>query len=189
LIAFFDNCVETMATQITGYWTFFCNPAKWEIDRFLATDPQYDTYEVTRWQRDYCKPGQLGVIRVGVDRRTKRQLRDRHRLRAGIYALVEVVSEPYHTEQAPDGFWLEWNEQHAEKPSIDIRILGNFLNHPILIDELRLLPEIDDPYLLNGFRAASMPLREESFKGILRLTGEDALLAKVEASSLSLRDR
>jgi hypothetical protein len=171
-----------MATEITGYWTFFCNPAKWEIDRFLSTNPTYDTYEVTRWQQDYCKPGQLGVIRVGVDRRTKRQLGDRHRLRPGIYALIEVVSEPYHREQPPDDFWLTSSEQQSEMPNIDIRFLGNFLNHPIFIDELRLLPEIDDPYLLNGFRAASMPLRKESFKGILRLTGDDELLAKVERS-------
>ena len=26
-----------MATEFTGYWTFFCNPARWYIDEFLAT--------------------------------------------------------------------------------------------------------------------------------------------------------
>ena len=29
--------------DVTGYWTFFCNPKKWEIDRFLESNIEYDT--------------------------------------------------------------------------------------------------------------------------------------------------
>jgi hypothetical protein len=174
-----------MATEITGYWTFFCNPARWEIDRFLATNPPCDTYEVTAWQQHHFKPGQLGVIRVGVDRRTKRQLGDRSRLQPGVYALVEIMTEPREREQPPDPFWLDWTEQEAEKPIVDIRFLGNFLHNPLYLDELRLLPEINDPYLIYGFQAASMPLNEQSFKAILSLTNGDPLLENVQTSPIS----
>jgi hypothetical protein len=56
-------------TQPTGYWTFFCNPAKWQIDEFLATGREDDDYQITTWQADWFRPGQLGVVRVGVDNR------------------------------------------------------------------------------------------------------------------------
>ena len=83
-----------MTTEVTGYWTFFCNPAKWQIDQFLATNTEYDTYRVNDWYKDSVKPGQLGVIRVGVDKRTKEQLGTRQKLSSGIYAVVEILDSP-----------------------------------------------------------------------------------------------
>jgi len=63
-----------MSVQTTGYWTFFCNPAKWAIDEFLSKNIEYDDYLVTEWQSEWFKPGQLGVVRVGVDTRSLRVL-------------------------------------------------------------------------------------------------------------------
>lgn len=59
-----------MKVQPTGYWTFFCNPAKWEIDEFLKTNTEIDTFAISNFHKDYFKAGQWGVIRVGIDKRS-----------------------------------------------------------------------------------------------------------------------
>jgi len=158
-------------TEATGYWTFFCNPAKWEIDKFLATATDDDTYQITNWQRDFFQPGQLGVIRVGIDRRNKKQLAGRPKLESGIYAIVEVQSSPIKREMGPDKFWLDWTEEEKQKPVVKIHFLKNLLTDPILLSTLKNDSEIDDSYLLQGFQAATMPLTQQSFQRILERAG------------------
>ena len=45
--------------KITGFWTFFCNPAKWQIDDFLLKGKKFDSFEVTAWQEKYFEPVSL----------------------------------------------------------------------------------------------------------------------------------
>ena len=63
-----------MSVKYAGYWMFICNPKKWEIDRSLMSGRSYDSFIITEWQKDHFKPGQLGIVRVGIDRRNKTQL-------------------------------------------------------------------------------------------------------------------
>src|SRR4051794_10605310 len=86
-IAYLARGPSAVKTQTTGYWTFFCNPAKWQIDEFLATNRETDDYQITDWQEVWFKPGQLGIVRVGVDQRTKGQLGSKERLSPGIYGI------------------------------------------------------------------------------------------------------
>ena len=102
--------LEFGSTSFTGYWTFFCNPTKWQLDRFLETNGTYDTYQVTKWQRHHFKPGQLGIIRVGNDNRNKSQLNGRKKLIPGVYAIVEIMSEAHIRNEKPDNFWIEWKK-------------------------------------------------------------------------------
>lgn len=62
-----------MKLKPTGYWTFFCNPAKWENDRFLKTNTKIDTFTISDYHKDFFKIGQWGLIRVGIDKRRKHQ--------------------------------------------------------------------------------------------------------------------
>lgn len=78
----------------TGFWTFYCNPKKWEIDKFLGDNILEDTYSITEDQKLLFSKGQFGVLRVGVDRRNKKELGGRNKLEPGIYAIVEVVDKP-----------------------------------------------------------------------------------------------
>ncbi len=160
----------TNRTEFTGYWTFFCNPARWEIDRFLETNRKMDTYQVAEWQKESFSPGQLGVIRVGTDRRTKKQLGERKRLEAGIYGIVEIQSKPSVRQDQPDKYWLDWSQKELEKPVVEIYYLENLLDHPILLSDLQGDEQIDDPYVLHGFQASSMPLTEQSFQRIMEIT-------------------
>jgi len=64
----------------TGYWTFFCAPKTWAIDGFLATNNEYNTYRVNKTYKDLVKPGQIAVIRVGIDNRNKEELGGKKKL-------------------------------------------------------------------------------------------------------------
>lgn len=156
-----------MTVDVTGYWTFFCNPAKWEVDRFLENDPHEMTYMVTTWQADFFQTGQLGVIRVGGDRRTKKILAGRPRLEPGVYAIVEVVGPALTGGREPDEYWLDWSEEKSGRPFVELRILKGLLDDPLLFKDLELAAR-EDPYLVDGFQAASMPLSPSAFRAVRR---------------------
>jgi predicted HNH restriction endonuclease len=173
---------EKNNSKFTGYWTFFCNPSKWEIDKFLMTETEYDGYQVTPWQQKAFSEGQLGVIRVSTDKRTKAELNGRPKLEAGIYAIVEITSKSYQRTDKPDEFWTDWNEKENEKPIVNIRYIKNLINSPILIKDLKKEQEIElDKYLLNGFQASSMPLNKNTFEFIIEKIGNiDIILNNIE---------
>lgn len=152
--------------EFTRYWTFFCNPVKWEIDDFLNSNEKYDTFTVTDWQKDWFQKGQLGVIRVGVDRRTKEQLRGKSKLKPGIYAIVEVLSVATYRREPKPQYWLEKVEQTRERYRVDIKIIRNLINNPILLDEIKHAPIQFDKHLIEGFQASSMPLNPSTFEWI-----------------------
>lgn len=163
-----------MKIEITGYWTFFCSPAKWEIDKFLSSNIEYDTYQVTKWQKDYFQVGQLGVIRVGIDKRTKTQLDGSFRLQPGIYGIVEILSKAHPRAEKSGKFWLKWSDKELKNPVGDIRYLKNLLNRPLLLKDIENDDAIKlDKYLISGFQASSMPLQERTFKRILELVGDE----------------
>ena len=78
--------------NFTGYWILYCNPKFWAIDEFLETKEVYSSWKITDWQKKYFQKGQKAVIRVGNDTRTKTELACKTRLKPGIYAIVEVLS-------------------------------------------------------------------------------------------------
>jgi hypothetical protein len=168
-------------TQFTGYWTFFCNPAVWAIDEFLSSHLQKGFYFITDWQEDWFKPGQLGVIRVGTDRRTKRQLKNKGRLQPGVYAIVEVLGTPRHLGTAKGPFWVADMTGAENRLVVDIQYIHNMLENPLLLKQLKVDPNINDDYLIEGFQASSMPLDPSTFRRIVSLTErEDYILENIK---------
>ena len=170
-----------MTTEITGYWTFFCNPAKWEIDKFLATNTEYDTYQVNDGYKDSVRPGQLGIIRVGVDSRTKEQLGGRPKLSSGIYAIVEILDTPEISTEISQ-FYLKEEDQGQDKLRVKIRYLKNLLNRPLLLETLKQNSITNqDQYLIKGFQRSTMPLRKDTFAEITNLLGiDDQIFSNIE---------
>ena len=85
--------------EYTNYWIFMCNPQKWEIDDFLTDlkneeNSAINSWTIPKWQYDYFKPNQYGVIRVGNDKRTKNELNGKEKLDRGVYVIVKVLSTP-----------------------------------------------------------------------------------------------
>ena len=167
--------------EVTGYWTFFCNPAKWEIDLFLATNTEYDKYQVNEWYKDTIKPGQLGIIRVGIDNRLKEQLQGRQKLNFGIYAIVEVLDTPKKSMD-DSNFYLNEEDKAQEKFRVKIRYIKNLLDDPLLITTLKQNSIINkDQYLIEGFQRATMPLKKKAFDEIIDLIGSnDQIFSNIE---------
>ncbi|WP_186311357.1 HNH endonuclease [Bacillus toyonensis] len=171
----------------TGFWTFFCNPQKWAIDDFLMSGEIYDTFSITEWQKNWFKKGQLGIIRVGRDRRTLEQLRGKPRLNSGVYAVVEILNAPILTSNAKEGYWLENNEE--ERYRVPIKYLRNLLNNHILLGNVDFTPSEIDKYLLDGFQASSMPLNPGAFNNILdKIGGIETLDFEFNNTELESKD-
>ncbi|PEM90667.1 HNH endonuclease [Bacillus toyonensis] len=150
----------------TGFWTFFCNPQKWAIDDFLASNKVEDTFSITGWQRGWFKKGQLGVIRVGHDYRNKEQLNGKPKLKRGIYAVVEVIGEPIYSSER-DGHYYEESDQETYR--VPVKYIRNLLNRPVLLEDLNLEDHEYDKYLVEGFQASSMPLNPQTLLKISKM--------------------
>lgn len=155
------------------YWVFVCNPKKWAIDRFLDRRVEHDTWGIRPSDRARFAPGQLGIIRVGVDRRSVEERNGNPPLDAGIYAVCEIESEAFAGTGASDEFWAPGEAREPGWPTVTIRYLRAYLDRPLTIEALQATaPEIS-PLLLNGFQAASFPISRDDFQTVVRLLGED----------------
>ena len=156
--------------DFTGYWLFFCNPKKWNIDVFLESGTIYDTFTVRDWHKDQFTKGQLGLVRVGHDHRTKDQLNGRERLERGIYAVVEVLREAELKEETVPDYWND-EDLGGKRYRVDIKCLNNLLGRPILISDLKTDSYSYDSHLIDGFQSSTMPLEAESFNRIIEKIG------------------
>jgi len=153
--------------EFTGYWTFFCNPKRWIIDDFLSRGETYDYLTVTDGHKDLFRKGQLGVVRVTHDRRTKEQLKGKEKLKRGIYAVVEILDEASLREEPEPSFGNE-NSLRKERYRVRVKFIKNLLNNPISIGSPIFEGENYDKHLIEGFQAATMPLKSETFKAIMQ---------------------
>jgi predicted HNH restriction endonuclease len=155
------------------YWTFVCNPRKWAIDSFLEKQIEHDTWGIRPSDQARFAPGQLGLVRVGVDRRSIEERSGKPPLEAGIYAVCEVESEVFSGTGANDEHWADGASREPGWPTVRIRYVRTYLGKPLTIESLRTqAPELS-PLILNGFQAASFPISTEDFHRIIDLLDED----------------
>lgn len=153
------------------YWVFVCNPKKWAIDRFLQSRIDLGTWGVRPSDADRFAPGQLGIVRVGVDRRTEAERGGRPPLEPGIYAICEVESAMFPGTGEADAFWAADEAPKPGWPTVRIRYLKTFLTEPLTIVRLRnVAPELS-PLLLNGLQASSFPIAPADFRKAAELLG------------------
>lgn len=150
----------------TGYWTFFCNPNKWAIDEFLLSGQTIDSFSITSWQKDWFEEGQIGVIRVGHDQRTKSQLQGRPRMGRGIYAIVQINGAPF-KDMLHDEFY--YTDDRTERYHVPIRYVHSLYADPILLEEWEVEENEYDAYLFEGFQASSMPLNPATFNAVKQM--------------------
>lgn len=164
---------DTSEEEAERYWVFVCNPKRWAVDRFLADGAERDTWGVRPSDATRFAPGQLGIVRVGVDTRNRAERNGAPRLEAGIYALCEVESETFPGTGANDAYWADGAARRPGWPTVRIRYLRRYGNNPLTIARLRAeAPEISH-LLLNGLEAASFPIDAQDFHAVMGLLGED----------------
>ncbi len=168
--------------DITGYWFFSCSPSIWEVDLFLKTNPEYGKYTINKNHRDKIWPGQLGVIRVGTDRRSKHKLQGRDKLHPGVYAIVEILDFPIWSIDEDDEFYVDKTLNKKERFRVKIRYLKNLINNPLLIRTMETNPTINqDTLFIHGFQSATWPLTKNAFNEIINTIGiRNQVLVNVE---------
>ncbi len=164
--------IQTEHVADGPYWVFVCNPKKWAIDRFLDRRIELDGWGVRPSDSAAFAPGQLGIIRVGVDRRTHAERNGEPPLRPGIYAICEVESGTFPGTGATDEFWAEDAARAPGWPTIKIRYLKTYLGRPLTIERMRAEAPDLSPLLLNGFQASSFALSAADFHRVVELMGE-----------------
>jgi predicted HNH restriction endonuclease len=167
------NVPGMIQPQPVPYWVFVCNPKKWAIDRFLDRNIEHDTWGVRPSDRQRFAPGQLGIIRVGVDRRAVEERGGKPPLEPGIYALCEVESEAFSGTGANDEFWNDEAGREPGWPTIRLRYLRTYLHRPLTIARLRAERPSISGLVLDGFQAASFPISADDFHAVIELLGED----------------
>ncbi|TMW71208.1 HNH endonuclease [Alteribacter natronophilus] len=155
----------------TGYWTFFCNPKKWHIDKFLSSSTVIDNFSISKHHKDYFNKGQLGVVRVGYDKRTKAELQNRPRLKRGVYAIVEILDVPKLMKSTKKEYGEDEKEDEEDRLRVSIRCLKNLLHNPVLLEQLNLSAEVSDKHLVKGQQGSTMPLNPSAFENLLSKVG------------------
>ena len=155
------------------YWVFVCNPRKWAIDRFLRSEIEHDTWGVRPSDKDRFAPGQLAIVRVGIDQRAVKELNGSPRLVSGIYALCQVESSAFPASGANDRFWAPSEKRDAGWPTVQVRYLRSYLGRPLAIGRLRAEAPGLSRLVLNGFQASSFPISAEDFRTVMTLLDED----------------
>ncbi len=155
-----------------SYWVLVCNPKKWAIDQFIDRGRDHDTWGVRPSDRERFAPGQLAIVRVGVDRRSAEERKGKPPLDAGIYALCEIESEAYDGTGAGDEFWAPGEGREPGWPTVKVRYLRSYFDRPLTIEKLRAEKPDISPLLLNGFQAASFPIPPNDFRAVMDLLGE-----------------
>ena len=159
--------------EASSYWALVCNPRKWAIDQFLPRDITHDTWGVRKSDAVRFAPGQLAVVRVGVDDRSAKDRQGQDKLEAGIYALCRIESEAFPGTGASDEFWSEGEGREPGWPTVKIHYLRTFLTKPLTIARLRSEMPNATSFLLDGLQASSFPITAEDFQGIVELLGDD----------------
>ncbi len=163
--------------DFTGKWIFICNPKYWDVQNFLLDlkddkIDRFDTWSVPEWQIKEFKPGQLGVIRVGHDTRTKKSRNGKPRLERGIYAVVRIVSYAKVKNGVLDNTYNLSEDASYTKKSyyIELEYISNLIENPILVEAMKSDKVLHaDVFLIDGFQASSIPLKEKSMKQIILL--------------------
>ncbi|MBV6483784.1 MAG: hypothetical protein KFKLKKLM_00239 [Flavobacteriales bacterium] len=172
----------------TGFWIFFCNPKFWQIDEFLETDEINSTWRITDWQKDYFQEGQLAIIRVGKDTRTKDELAGKEKLKAGIYGVVEIMSQAMPIPDSDGRFWINPEKYEDKRLRVRIKYVKKLLDNPILLSDLKNLTDFqDEKVLLNGLRASSWSIEKETFDKILEIVDSN-IETVIEATTAELND-
>lgn len=175
-----------MEMEYTGYWLFICNPKQWAIDDFLDQKTEISTWKITNWQKDYIKIGDKAIIRVGIDKRNKKELNGKNRLESGIYALVEIIGKPEYKTDIKDDFWIEEGKSSEFAWRAKIRYLESFISSPIEIKDLKGISDFDENSpLIKGRQASSWPISKNEFKSLLTLSGKaKAEIEEIERAEL-----
>jgi predicted RNA-binding protein with PUA-like domain len=155
------------------YWVFVCNPKRWAIDQFFERGIERDGWGIRPADQARFAPGQLGFVRVGVDRRSNKERKGKPKLEPGVYALCEVESEAHPGRGGTDDFSPNGAVHGPGWPTVDVCYLRNYAAQPLTIARLRRERPNISRQLLEGFQAATFPISADDSHAVMELLGEN----------------
>lgn len=154
-----------------NHWTFLVNPKYWYIDDFLNSARVDDEiyYSIREYDKDKMKIGDMGVLRVGSDSTTKKELNGKNKLESGVYAIVEVTSDPEFKKDDDSEFYANIENANKIEWRVRIKVIKNLINTPIIFNEKNNAFLNKDKYLIKGHQAADMPLLKDTYDEVINL--------------------
>lgn len=170
----------------TGFWVFYCNTQQWRGDEWLARGHEKLWYKVSKHHRDEMAPGQRGVIRFAKRRGNARL--GRKAIEVGVYALVEVLGPSEFRPDPDDGFYAPGIELPKAAWRVQLRIVANLVEAPILVSALPDSAAFKP--IRVGRQMSSIAIAETAYRYIETLAGHepvrvDADIARQSESELA----
>ncbi len=167
----------------TGFWIFLNNPKYWDLEEFLTDNKSENKtllWSTHRSQKNLFSPDQYGILKIGTDTRTKKNLRGKNRIESGVYAIVKIKSHAKNMDdlkkEGDESIWynkylLDEDATYLNgKYYVELKIVKNLIDFPLLFKDVSEVSEIkNDRYLRSGVRTFTLPLSEKCFNKILKL--------------------
>ena len=134
-------------------WLFQANPQRYDILNALADErSNEDMWLVSRYKKE-IKKGDIGLIWMSGKE-------------AGIYAVVEIISDPEFLVDSSvvSQYWINDEDRQQRRLRIKYRYKIKFPDRPIYKQELKNIPELSNLSIFNFSQGTNFPVRDEEWK-------------------------
>lgn len=149
----------------TGYWMFVCNRDIWNGEAYLRDGGNTLLYKVGDHNRTEVQAGDLGLLRLSMQRRVPRKPR-------AVYALVVVLEQPTMRSDPDERYYTDAMDARNEAWRARLQILVNLVDAPIEVEKLP--GEEDFNRLKRALRTPTIPISRHAFSIIFNQSGAAA---------------
>ena len=137
-------------------WIFQANPKKFNILKALL-DRAVNSWRVKQYPKN-IKKGDIAIIWICGKK-------------AGIYALVEITSDPKVTEipVSSEKYWHDQKLKENSKLRVDVKTIKNLVYNPVLKIQLKRIPELKELSILKYFQKTNFPVKKFEWEIIKKL--------------------
>ncbi|MGN6277708.1 MAG: HNH endonuclease [Sphingomonas sp.] len=156
----------------TGYWLFLSNPTRWDAAAWRASEADELLYLVSKDDRNFIQPGDLGLLRVNKRRGQPAEL----------IAAVEVLEAP-RSQPEPDPTFFRIESDAAPALRVKLSVISKHSCEPVRSDALPRTPVYH--YLHDAVPRTTLPIDREAFLHVAKQLGVDGEWLAVRRASRS----
>jgi predicted RNA-binding protein with PUA-like domain len=134
-------------------WIFQANPQRFDILNALNDEKINEDVWLVNQHKKEIRQGDIGLIWMSGKE-------------AGIYAVVDIISNPEFLMDSPDSskYWVSDEDKQQTKLRIKYKFKIKFPDKPIYKQELKNIPELSHLSILNFFQGTNFPVTDEEWK-------------------------
>ena len=142
-------------------WIFQTNPRRYDILNALSEIDEF-AWQVNRFKEE-IKKGDIAIIWMS---NTEYKNKD-----GGIYALGEIFSNPEIINDLPgeEKFWVSDEDKNKKDLRVIIKIKERFVNHPLLREELKSIPELKNMSIFRQPQGTNFQVTDDEWSVISKL--------------------